>query len=112
MSAFAISTRVLQGQRDIGHAESDQIFRENTLVRAAKPSREKGMKSIRLKITIHLNGNHALSIRRLNALKPLVEKSVAAALPGSLSFDTIRVTKVKEMKIPEDEGARSEALSP
>ena len=39
------------------------------------------MKSIRLKITIHLNGNHALSIDQLNALKPPIERGIAAALP-------------------------------
>ena len=39
------------------------------------------MKSIRLKITIHLNGNHALSIHQMNALKPPVEGGIAATLP-------------------------------
>jgi len=43
------------------------------------------------------------------ARKPKIERRIAAALPDSISVDTIRVTKVKEMKVPEDEGARSEA---
>jgi hypothetical protein len=55
------------------------------------------MKSIRLKVTIHLNGNHALSIRQLNALKPKVERGIAAALPDCIAVDTINVTKAKEM---------------
>jgi hypothetical protein len=54
------------------------------------------MNSIRLKVTIHLNRNHALNIQDLNALKPLVERGIAASLPDSISVDTIRVTKVKE----------------
>jgi hypothetical protein len=66
------------------------------------------MKSIRLKTTIHLNGNHALSINQLNALKPPIEKGIAASLPDHIAVDTINVTKVVEMKIPEGERARSE----
>ena len=54
------------------------------------------MKSIRLKITIHLNGNHALSIQQLNALKPQIERGVAAAVPDWIAVDTINVTKVAE----------------
>jgi hypothetical protein len=67
------------------------------------------MKSIRLRITIHLNGNHALSVHQLGALKPPVERGIAASLPDWIAVDTINVTKVTGMKIPEDEGARSEA---
>ena len=67
------------------------------------------MKSIRLKITIHLNGNHALSVHQLNALKPLVERGIAASLPEFIAVDTINVTRVKETRISEREGARSEA---
>ena len=67
------------------------------------------MKRIRLKITIHLNGNHALSIDQLNALKPPIERGVAAALPDWIAVDTIKVTKVAEMRIRDQEGARSEA---
>ena len=67
------------------------------------------MKSIRLKITIHLNGNHALSIDQLNALKPPIERGIAAALPDWIAVDTINVTKVAKMRIREQEGARSEA---
>lgn len=54
------------------------------------------MNSIRLKVTIHLNRNHALNVRDLNTLKPLVEKGIAASLPDSIAVDTIRVTKLKE----------------
>lgn len=61
------------------------------------------MKSIRLKITIHLNGNHALSVQQLSALKPLVERGIAASLPDWIAVDAINVTKVAEMKISEQE---------
>jgi hypothetical protein len=67
------------------------------------------MKSIRLKITIHLNGNHALSIDQMNALKPPIERGIASALPDWITVDTINVTKVAKMRIREQEGARSEA---
>ena len=79
--------------------------RRARLVRTAKPSRVKGMNSIRLKITIHLNGNHALSVRQLNALKRPIERGVAASLPDYIAVDTINVTRVKEMKVPEQEDA-------
>jgi hypothetical protein len=69
----------------------------------AKPSRGKGMNSIRLKITIHLNRNHALSDRDLNALKPLVERGIAASLPDAMAVDTISVTKVKEIRLRESD---------
>jgi hypothetical protein len=42
-----------------------------------------------------------LSNRDLNALKPLVERGIAASLPDSMAVDTIRVTKVKEIRLRE-----------
>jgi hypothetical protein len=71
--------------------------------RTAKPSRDKGMNNIRLKISIELNGNHALSAHDLNGLKPLIERGIAAALPDALSVDRIRVTKVKEIPSRQEE---------
>jgi hypothetical protein len=47
------------------------------------------MNSIRMKVTIHLNRNHALNIQDLNALKPLVERGIAASRPDSIAVDTI-----------------------
>ena len=67
--------------------------------RRPKDSREIGMKTIRMKVTVHLNRNHALSIQGLNALKPLVERGIAASLPDSIAVDTIRVTKIKEIDV-------------
>jgi hypothetical protein len=64
----------------------------------AKPSRDKGMNNIRLKATIRLNGNHALNQQQLKALQPLLERGLAAALPDSIAVDTIRVTKIAELK--------------
>ena len=69
--------------------------------RTAKPSRDKGMNSIRIKITIELNGNHALSDRDLTRLKPVIERGIAAALPDAISVDRIRVTKIKENTCPD-----------
>ena len=57
------------------------------------------MNSIRMKVTIYLNRNHALNIQHLNALKPMVEKGIAASLPDSIAVDTIRVTKIKETRV-------------
>lgn len=57
------------------------------------------MNSIRMKVTIHLNRNHALNIQDLNALKPVVERGIAASLPDSIAVDTIRVTKIKETRV-------------
>jgi hypothetical protein len=54
------------------------------------------MEKLRVKITIELNGNHALSIAELVRLKPLIERGVAASLPTALNVDTINVTKIKE----------------
>lgn len=58
------------------------------------------MNSIRMKVTLHLNRNHALNVKDLNALKPLVERGIAASLPDSIAVDTIRVTKIKEIDVP------------
>jgi hypothetical protein len=47
------------------------------------------MNTIRLRITIHLNGNHALSVQQLNALKPAIERGIAASLPDAIPVDAI-----------------------
>ncbi len=54
------------------------------------------MDKIRLKITIKLNRHHALNARQLDALKSPIEKGIAAALPGEIAVDTIKVTKIAE----------------
>lgn len=56
----------------------------------------KGMEKIRLRVSIALNRNHALTVKDLEALKPVVERGIAACLPGSLAVDTITVTKIRE----------------
>ena len=68
------------------------------------------MNSIRLKVTIHLNRNHSLSADDLTALKPLIEKGIAACLPDSIAVDTIKVTKVKETSRAHPGGAGSAPL--
>lgn len=57
------------------------------------------MTSIRLKITIDLNQNHALTLRDLKAMKPLIERGIAGRLPETISVDTIRVTSIKETRV-------------
>ena len=54
------------------------------------------MDKLRIKITIALNGNHALSIAELARLKPVIERGIAACLPTSLNVDTINVTRIQE----------------
>ncbi len=54
------------------------------------------MENIRLKITIRLNRNHALSIAELAALKPIIERGIAGCLPDSLAIDTVKVTRIKD----------------
>jgi len=54
------------------------------------------MENIRIKITIRLNGNHALSIKELAALKPIIERGVAGCLPENLAVDTVKVTRIKD----------------
>jgi hypothetical protein len=52
--------------------------------------------NIRIKITIRLNGNHALSIKELAALRPIIERGVAGCLPENLAVDTVKVTRIKD----------------
>jgi len=54
------------------------------------------MDKLRLKISVALNRNHALSLKDLEALKPLVERGIAACLPELLHVDTIKVTRIRE----------------
>lgn len=54
------------------------------------------MNSIRVRITIDLNGNHALSVYQLQALKPLIERGIASSLPDPIKVDRIRATRVAE----------------
>ena len=54
------------------------------------------MEHIRIKISVHLNQQHALSEKALDAMKPALERAVAGALPDSVSVDTIKVTRIKE----------------
>lgn len=56
------------------------------------------MNNIRLKVTIRLNGNHAPHPQQLKALKPLLERGIAASLPESINVDTISATKIAELK--------------
>ncbi len=54
------------------------------------------MESIRLKITVKMRHNHALTALDLQKLKPVVERGVAACLPDFLKIETIKVTRIKE----------------
>jgi hypothetical protein len=54
------------------------------------------MENIRLKVSIRLNRNHVLNFRDLEALKPLIERGIAACLPNSIAVDTVTVTRIRE----------------
>jgi hypothetical protein len=54
------------------------------------------MENIRIKITVRLNGNHALNVADLTAIKPVIERGVAGCLPDSLAVDTVKVTRIKD----------------
>ncbi len=62
------------------------------------------MYHIRLKISIHLSHNHALSEQDLKALKPVIQRAVAGCLPDGICVDTVAVTRIKEATraLPED----------
>ena len=55
------------------------------------------MEHIRIKISVHLNQNHALTEKDLEAFKPAMERAVAGSLPASVNVDTVKVTKIKEV---------------
>ncbi len=56
------------------------------------------MDKIRLRLTVQLNGNHALTAPDLESFRPLIERGIAAALPGSINLDTVKVTRIGEAK--------------
>ena len=55
------------------------------------------MEHIRIKISVHLNQNHALTEKDLESFKPAIERGLAGSLPASVNVDTIKVTKIKEV---------------
>ncbi len=55
------------------------------------------MDKFRLRITVALNGNHALSEQQLQALKPVIARGVAGCLPPSLHVDTVIVTRIRSV---------------
>ena len=54
------------------------------------------MENIRLRISVRLNQNHALSEEDLEKLKPTIERGIAACLPESIYVGTIEVTRIKD----------------
>ena len=56
------------------------------------------MDHIRIKISVHLNQNHALSEKDLKSFKPAIKRAVASSLPASVNVDTVEVTRIKEAK--------------
>lgn len=51
------------------------------------------MTHIRLRATIKLTNNQVVD---LPALRPLIERAIASALPADLCIDTIKVTRINE----------------
>jgi uncharacterized protein YuzE len=59
---------------------------------------EKGpMEHIRIKVSVHLNQNHALTEKDLETFKPAMERAIAGSLPATINVDTVKVTKIKEV---------------
>jgi len=54
------------------------------------------VKHLRVRLSIHLNNNHALSERELENLKPLIARGVAQSLPETIAVDTIEVTRIRD----------------
>ena len=54
------------------------------------------MKHLRVRLSIHLNNNHALSDWELENLKPLIARGVAQSLPETIAVDTIEVTRIRD----------------
>lgn len=59
------------------------------------------MTKIRIRMSIDLAHNHALSEDQLKALKPSIERAVAGSLPTEISVDTVKVTRINEAKAQE-----------
>lgn len=51
------------------------------------------MTKIRVRLSINLNANQVVD---LDALRPIIERAVAAHLPSDLAIDTVRVTRINE----------------
>lgn len=58
------------------------------------------MENIRIKVSIRLNQNHALSPKDLEDLKPTIARGIASSLPDSIYVDVIEVTKIKGVEKP------------
>jgi hypothetical protein len=54
------------------------------------------MKHLRLKASIHLNREHAISTQRLESLRPEIERAIASCIPDEICVDTVKVTSIKE----------------
>jgi hypothetical protein len=64
------------------------------------------MKHLRVRISIHLNNNHALSHQELENLKPLIARGVAQSLPETIAVDTIEVTRIRDAEQPVEAAAQ------
>ena len=54
------------------------------------------MKHLRLKASIHLNREHAISDQTLESLKTQFERAIASCIPDEITIDTINITSLKE----------------
>jgi len=54
------------------------------------------MKHLRLKASIHLNREHAISEQTLETLKSQIEHAIASCIPDGINIDTIKITSLKE----------------
>ena len=57
------------------------------------------MLNIRVRTSIRLNGNHAISDERLkNEIKPAIERAIAQNLPADIAVDQVQVTRINGAK--------------
>lgn len=54
------------------------------------------MTHIRIRSSIHLNGDHTLTPANLNDIKADIERAIASALPDYIAVDTVRITRIRE----------------
>lgn len=60
---------------------------------------------IRIRMSVHVADNAPSSEESLKAMKPIIERNVAAALPDDYAVDTVKVTRINFAKEQEHEPA-------
>ena len=66
------------------------------------------MQHLRLKASIHLNREHAISETTLDSWKSQFERAIASCIPDGIDIDTIKITSLKEATPQEKRGESNE----